>query len=132
MTTESQPATGERPSAPDRLIMRGEFPPFAPATLFAYWMTPALFQQWWPQEATTEPRPGERLAFTWQWDHEAAHHSEVAVTFAPRADGGTTLTLTHGPYTDTPESREERRGHLEGWTHFLSRLHGLDLARERT
>lgn len=155
MAAELQPAIGECPSARDRLIVRGEFPPFAPATLFAYWTTPALLQQWWPREATTEPRPGgeydfawpelgwrlrgrytafspgERLAFTWQWDHEAAHHSEVAVTFAPRADGGTTLTLTHGPYTDTPESREERQGHLEGWSHFLTRLHELDPTRER-
>lgn len=89
MAAESQPAIGECPSARDRLIVRDEFPPFAPATLFAYWTTPALLQQWWPQEATTEPRPrggydfawsgigwrlrgrytafipGERLAFTW-------------------------------------------------------------------
>ena len=46
-----------------------------------------------------------------------------ALAFAPLAGCGTTLTLTHGPYDESPGSQEMRTGHLEGWTHFLSRLH---------
>ena len=48
----------------------------------------------------------------------------MALIFDAMEGGGTRLTLTHGPYDATAGSQEMRAGHLEGWTHFLGRLHG--------
>jgi Activator of Hsp90 ATPase homolog 1-like protein len=49
--------------------------------------------------------------------------TEALLELAPLAGGGTALTLTHGPYDESPGSQEMRAGHMEGWTHFLGRLH---------
>ena len=70
--------------------------------------------------------PGKRLAFTWAWDHEpATTPTTVDITFAPNPVGGTRLTLRYGPYAPTPAGATERQGHLEGWTHFLTRLQAV-------
>jgi uncharacterized protein YndB with AHSA1/START domain len=132
----------------NRLVLRDEFPGMAPKILFAYWTTPALLCAWWPREAVLEPwvggsytlswpkqgwrlrghytvfEPGWRLGFTWSWEHEPeAPVTEALLELAPLAGGGTALTLTYGPYDESPGSQEMRAGHLEGWTHFLGRLH---------
>jgi uncharacterized protein YndB with AHSA1/START domain len=64
------------------------------------------------------------LAFTWRWDSEPAEAPtrEVSIRFEPRAEGGSAITLTHGPYSDAAREDEVRAGHLEGWLHFLGRL----------
>ena len=68
--------------------------------------------------------PGERISFTWCWDHERDTPTRyVGVHFLPLEDGGTLLNLVQQEYTD--RDAEERQGHIEGWLHFLSRLNEL-------
>jgi uncharacterized protein YndB with AHSA1/START domain len=130
------------------LILRDEFLTASPERLFRYWTEPALLTRWWPQVAEVEPRtggsyafswpaagwrltghytifePGRRLGFTWRWAHEPDAPETVGrLAFEAMEDGGMRLTLAHGPYDESPESQEMRAGHLEGWTHFLGRLH---------
>jgi uncharacterized protein YndB with AHSA1/START domain len=67
---------------------------------------------------------GQRLAFTWKWDHEPnTPMRDVEVIFEPVGDVGTQVTVTHGTYTNSSKDQEERDGHLEGWIYFLKRLH---------
>ena len=80
------------------LTLTGEFLDFTAPGLFAYWTRPDLLRQWWPPQAEVEPRvggayhywwpergdhlrgaftafePGQKLAFTWRWDHEPPRH----------------------------------------------------------
>ncbi|HMA34279.1 MAG TPA: SRPBCC domain-containing protein [Chloroflexia bacterium] len=142
------PPVVQLPSGPDQLILAAEFPALSPVQLFAYWTEPDLVCRWWPQEAHVEPRlgghyrfswpqmhwhlrghyttfaPGQALAFTWQWDHDPDQPERiVTLGLTPRATGGTRLTLTHGPYTDSADDQDERIAHhLEGWQHFLPKL----------
>ena len=138
-------------SGKNKLVLVGELPHFSPAMLFDYWTKPGLVCLWWPQEAVIEPRPGglyhfswpqmnwhlrgyytsfepgNRLAFTWAWDHEPENTSgtSVTVTFVSLTDGGTKMTIIHEPYTASEESQERRTSHLEGWNYFVSRLQDL-------
>lgn len=136
-------------SGSDLLLVEIDFPEIPALRLFDYWTRPSLLTKWWPQEAELVPQvggyyhfswsqmnwhlrgcytgfePGERLSFTWKWDHEGpdAHVREVRVIFAPMASEGTHLLLAHGPYLDTPEDQVLRLDHhLAGWQHFLPRL----------
>lgn len=137
------------PTANDRLVMSATFSQFTPDELFEHWTKPDLICRWWPQQAEIEPREGgayhfswpkmgwnlrgryvtfdrgRTLSFTWKWDHEAAPPRQVEMLFDTLPDGGTQITLTHGLYTDSAEDQEERKGHLEGWTHFLGMLQQL-------
>jgi uncharacterized protein YndB with AHSA1/START domain len=135
-------------SGADRLVLRDEFPGIEPGDFFACWTTPALLSAWWPREAAIEPRVGgtytlswpeqgwrlqgryttfelgRRLGFTWSWEHEPeAPVTEVLLELGSLPGGGTDLTLTHQTYDASPGGQEMRMGHLEGWTHFLGRLH---------
>lgn len=140
----------QTPSGEDKLVMQADFPDFPPDLLFAYWVRSDLLRQWWPREAEVEPvvggeysftwpeqgrrlhgrytafDPGKSLAFTWSWDNQppAEPPLTVSLTFTPLQDG-TQLTLTQGPYNETPGSQRERTGHLEGWTYFLHKLESL-------
>ncbi len=149
MTTAQLPAVDAIPVVGRELVITEEFPAFTPEALFDHWTEPGLLCRWWPQAAAVDPRPGgayhlawprtdwhlrgrytavergRRLAFSWRWDHEPDDAKDVLVTFAPRPDGGTVLTITHGSYTDSAHDREVRAGHLEGWTYFLARLRAL-------
>jgi uncharacterized protein YndB with AHSA1/START domain len=139
----------ELPSSPEDLVIAADFPDFTPSRLFRYWIEADLITRWWPQEAGFDARPGgsyrlswptmnwhlygtysvfepdTNLGFTWQWEHtpEAAP-SMVRLRFEA-IDGGTRLTLTHGPHADDEEGRAARQGHLEGWMHFLPKLQAL-------
>lgn len=148
-----------QPSGDDRLILAGDFLDFPVALLFAYWVRPDLLTQWWPRAAQVQPYPGgtyrfswpergdtltgrytifkpsEELAFTWHWEHEPASVPAllVTVTFAPLPTGdGSALTLTQGPYKNTPDDQERRASHLEGWTYFLNKLQSLAPATDWT
>ena len=136
-------------TAAERLVLRATFPTASPDAVFDAWTQPGLLQRWWAQRAELDPRPGgayhlafpqggwhlrgrytavdpgRRLAFTWTWDHDPDLTQEVAVDLAPLADGGTALTLAHGPYADTDHGRDLRQSHLDGWRHFLGRLRSL-------
>jgi len=150
-TITSSPAVWQVPSENDWLVVMGEFPGNSQAALFDYWTQPDLLRRWWPQEAEMDLRVdgayhlawpgmgwhlrghytaierGKSLAFTWKWDSapELTPIRHVIVLFEKLAEGGTRLTITHGPYADTREDQEERAGHIEGWTHFLGKLHSL-------
>lgn len=138
----------QQESGPELLIVTSFYPDVSPRQLFAYWTQPELLQQWWPPKAEVDVRPGapyclswpsmewnlrgtynvvepgQRLAFTWKWDHEPdTPMRKVEVTFEPVGDVGTQLTVTHGTYTNSSKDQEERDGHLEGWIYFLKRLH---------
>lgn len=145
----SSPAVWQVSSGRDWLVMMAAFPTTAPRAVFDYWTTPALLRRWWPPEANVEARvdgiyrffwpqlgrslrgyytgfePGKNLSFTWKWDSEPdlAPIRHVIVSFETLAEGGTQITIIHGPYNESREDQEERAGHLEGWTHFLGRLH---------
>jgi uncharacterized protein YndB with AHSA1/START domain len=132
----------------ETLVVEANYPGGTPAQLFDYWTQPELLTRWWPQEAEIDAQlggayhlawpgmgwhlrgaytafePGQRLGFTWRWDHDAAAEPtrQVEVAFEPLGDG-TRLRVTHGPYADTPHDQEIRNEHhLVGWTHFLGQL----------
>jgi uncharacterized protein YndB with AHSA1/START domain len=143
LTTEEY--VTQLPTTPDTLTVAAMYERAGPDEVFAYWTDPALLRQWWPDRAETDPRPGgayhlswprlgwhlrgeytavepgQRLAFTWRWDHEPERPTRtVDVLLDPVGDLGTQLIVTHGAYAKS--DREERDGHLEGWTYFLTRL----------
>lgn len=152
----SAPAVWQVPSGSDWLVVMAQFPTIPPRALFDYWTTPALLCRWWPQEAETNPQvdggyrfswpgmgwclrgyytafePGKNLSFTWKWDNDPdlAPIRHVIITFETLAEGGTQITIIHGPYGETREDQEERAGHFEGWVHFLGRLQQVLLREE--
>lgn len=133
-------------SADDKLVLQADFPGVTPGELFAYWTEPVRLVRWWPNEAEVQPdrggeyhlswpgmewhlrgrymafEPGRKLAFTWHWDHEPNRPTRSVVVTFREITGGTLLTLGHGTYGHSPEDREERAGHREGWLYFLDRL----------
>lgn len=115
--------------------------PASPTSLIAAFIDPATAAAWWTAELTCDPVPGgeyvarfpglaqtmrgevvllaeDRLEFSWSWDHEPDRPTYLVTVSA--ADGA--LVVTHGPYADTPEGREDAESHREGWGYFLPRL----------
>lgn len=114
--------------------------PGDPPTVHDWFVDPVLLVQWWPSEAETDPVvdgrfrlywdgpgvtlrgeyvevvPGERLVFTWSWDHDELPPRRVDIGFQ-RSDRGTLVTIEHEAGTD-----DERGDYVDGWTHFLARL----------
>lgn len=132
-----------------QLVLCVCFPQFSPRALFDHFTVPELLTHWWPQKAATEPRaggsyrlswpamdwalygeytqflPGERLSFTWRWEHEQDMPARlVEIVFEPEGDGSR-LRLTHGTYNKNERDQEERQSHLDGWMHFLGQLLAL-------
>jgi uncharacterized protein YndB with AHSA1/START domain len=122
-----------------------------PERALAAFTDPATLRQWWGGELTFDPaaggpyivrfaklgqtmrgqvvdyEPGSRLEFTWAWDHEpGAAGRTVLVTVAdaagPDGDGGTDLTVLHGPHGEGAAEQAARSDHREGWEYFLARL----------
>lgn len=111
-----------------------------PTSVFEWFVDPVLLTRWWPTEAVTDPvvggryrlywagpdvtlrgayldvSPGERLGFTWSWDHEDLPARHVVVEFAA-SDRGTVVNVSHAA-----ESDEEGAGYVDGWTNFLGQL----------
>ena len=136
------------PSTKETLVVEAGFPTCPPELLFDYWVKPDLIRQWWSPEAEIDPRldgnyhliwpqrnwhlrghytvfePGEKLAFTWQWDHYSVQE-KVIVSFEPLEPQGTKMTIVHGPYDDSKQGQEDRKSHLDGWMHFVSNLQNL-------
>jgi uncharacterized protein YndB with AHSA1/START domain len=123
-----------------------------PVAVFAAWTQPDQLTRWWPQQAEVDlhtggtfhfgwpsigqdlrgtyqvVEPDTALAFTWRWDDdtEGTATRVVTLTFAPNGENGTKMTLTHGPYADTPEDQQIRaKHHITGWQFFLPKLAAL-------
>lgn len=128
-----------------RVVIRASYAT-PPSQLFDYFVEPELLRQWWTQAAECDSRVGgryhlswpemgwhlrgayhvvergRRLVYTWHWDHHEDKPSRlVSIDFTPTADGGTRLDLVHATYTSA--DAEERQHHLDGWLHFLPKLH---------
>lgn len=135
----------ELSSGNDHLIMAGEVAT-SPDQAFRYFVESGLLARWWAQAAEVDPhaggeyllswpqigrflrgrytvfQPGERLTFTWSWDQEPdLPERTVDVRFEPAGEG-TRLTISHGPYGDSPVEQEDRTSHIEGWQYFIGRL----------
>lgn len=132
------------------IALTGDFLGFSAQELFDYWTRSDLLVEWWPGVATVEPRvdgiyrfswpgrdwhitgsytrfvPRVALGFTWAWDHDVGKlvPKHVDLMFK-EIEGGTRLTLEHGPWEETEEAQIERQAVLEGWIHFGMRLAGL-------
>jgi uncharacterized protein YndB with AHSA1/START domain len=110
------------------------------STVFEWFTDPVLLVRWWPSAAETDPRPGgayrmywegpdvtlrgeyrrvvdgERLDFTWSWDHDDLPPRDVTVAFE-RCGRGTKITVDHEAGSDA-----EAADYVDGWTHFLGQL----------
>jgi uncharacterized protein YndB with AHSA1/START domain len=69
-----------------------------------------------------EVKPPEKIAFTWQWEAEAAAETLVTVEFFELqkndSGGSTEVVLTHERFT----SEEEKQKHDHGWAGCLDQL----------
>lgn len=136
------------PTSPDRIVMTGEFPGFTPRELFDHFTQPELLTKWWPKEAEIEAKvggkywlfwpsqnwvmrgqitdilPGNRLGFTWVWDHGAQGYEPLSVLIGFGAtEEGSQILIEHGRFGS--EDREARGGIVEGWLHFGAQLRAL-------
>jgi uncharacterized protein YndB with AHSA1/START domain len=67
----------------------------------------------------TEVQLPDRLAFTWQWEHEPdVRPTTVRVTFSERSQDSTEVLLEHLDFQDL----DEAEGHQQGWNITLDRL----------
>ena len=64
--------------------------------------------------------PPRRLVMSWAWEkgNYAGRETRLSLDFAPTADGGTALTLTHELLAD----EEARALHDQGWTSAMAAL----------
>jgi uncharacterized protein YndB with AHSA1/START domain len=70
--------------------------------------------------------PASMLEFSWAWEHEPElPPMSVTVEVGPADDGATSLRIEHGPHAEDEAGRAARKGHREGWEHFLPRLEAL-------
>lgn len=135
------------PSDQSTLVIVADCVRLSPNQVFSHLTDPRLLTRWWPQEADSDARTGgsyhlgwpgmswhlrgtyvvfdppHKLGYTWHWDHEPDMPvQEDFITISALEGGGSRLHLTQGPHDDTEQGREQRRGHLEGWQHFLGQL----------
>lgn len=122
------------------------------------WFTqPDKLRQWWgPQKIEIEPVPGgayivswpamgwtmrgeianlsdTHLVYSWSWDHEPDLPARAVIVRAREGDGGSLVTITHGPFRPgeaLPDEDQDRASHLEGWTNFLPELKRVAEGRE--
>lgn len=114
-----------------------------PKTLFSFFTDPEKMVRWMGRHILLEPRiggayridvnghdiakgeyleivPYEKIVMSWGWENLKVlppGSSTLEFQLIPK-DNGTLLVLTH---YDLPE--EKIQSHLEGWTHYMARLH---------
>jgi uncharacterized protein YndB with AHSA1/START domain len=117
-----------------------------PDVVFSYFVTPELLAAWWAPAAEidahaggqyvlswpsqgwhlrgeyTDFAAGERLAFSWRWDHEPQLPPRLVSVQFEDAPPGALLRLIHGVYGQDAVEQADRQSHREGWLHFLGRL----------
>jgi uncharacterized protein YndB with AHSA1/START domain len=147
------PPVREIASGRDTLVLEGHFPDLTPEEMFDSWTRPERLTKWWPPEAEIEPEVGgkyhlawkkggwfldgtitafergKRFGFTWKWRQEPdAPERKVEIAIAAHEEGGSRLTITHGPYKSDEAEQRARDGHRQGWTQFTVRLRDLSKA----
>ena len=134
-------------SSPERLVLAGIIAGAGADQVLSCFTSADAITAWWSESAEVEARvggdliarwdtegwtmrgrftelvAGQRVAFTWSWDHETdVAERLVEVEVEPDA-AGTRLQLRHGPFESA--EAEDRANHLHGWLHFLPRLAAL-------
>lgn len=120
----------------------------SPERALAAFTDPAVLARWWRGELTAELMPGGRynvafpaipavmtghvvsyvpgstLRFSWAWVGEDWRPASTVTVLAEPAgsQGGTLLTIEHGPHADDDAGRTAHAEHWEGWEFFLSQL----------
>ena len=144
--TLNKPLLEKTETSTDRITIVAEFPRLSRESLFDFWTNPDLLEKWWSPVADLEPRlggkyhfswpnqdwhlrgkytmfkRGEKLGFTWKWDHESVNETRVTLSFVSVPQNGTRLTLQHEGYAKTKEDRKIRDEHIQGWMFFLGKL----------
>jgi uncharacterized protein YndB with AHSA1/START domain len=134
-------------STKEWLELKTVIPGASPEKVFDWWTKPELLTKWWPPEAEIELKEGGKytltwksmkwilegkvksfergksFVFTWRWNFDAPEVATQEVHLAFQASGtDTVLVVRHGPYLDTAEDVEGRKGHIQGWNQFGRRL----------
>jgi uncharacterized protein YndB with AHSA1/START domain len=146
---------------PTWLAMETRLEGVALAEALTWFTQPDKLRQWWgPQEIEIDPVPGGAytvgwpqmswtmrgeiallnqsqldalLVYSWSWDHEPDLPARTVIVRAEARDGGSLVTVTHGPYRQgnaLPREDEDRASHREGWTTFLPELKRVVEGRE--
>lgn len=134
----------------ERLVMRTRFPGWTRDGLYDAFADAKVLSRWWPEKADldvrvggkyhmewpamgwhlrghyTDVEPGEKLGFTWKWDHEPDLPVRTVLLEFEREGDAVVLHVNHGPYGDTGREQEDLDSHVQGWGFFLARLQGLD------
>jgi hypothetical protein len=135
---------------PDWVAVRTFVTGLNPSETLSWFTDAGKLNRWWGEEAFIEPRPGglyevgwpkmdwimrgtvalctpSTLVYSWTWDHEPDQPARSVIVNVAPAEGGTELTITHGPYRPDESRRTsedvDREDHRDGWLHFLPGLH---------
>lgn len=154
--TETTPFTVTM-DGPTWLSIETQLEGVTPSKALTWFTQPDKLRQWWgPREIELDPVPGgayvvswprmgwtmrgqivivtdTMLAYSWSWDHEPGLPARAVIVRSDARDGGSLLTVTHGPYRqcDTfPREDEDRVSHREGWVNFLPELKRVAEGRE--
>jgi len=136
-------------NGPHWLTMETALERVSPVAALTWFTQAEKLRQWWgPQDVEIDPVPGgayivswpaigrtmrgeianmsdTHLVYSWAWDHEPNMPARAVIVRAREQDGGSLLTITHGPFRQgeaLPNEDEDRAAHLEGWSNFLPEL----------
>ena len=115
--------------------------------VFDHLVVPELLTKWWPTLASVEPGEGggfqfdwpdqgfvlkgsylafdrpNRLCYTWNWDHEPTPDQPLIVSVhLVQSNEQVQINISHGPFAETEQGREDLANVREGWSFFLPRL----------
>ncbi len=152
MTETAVPPFVVTMDGPTWLSMEMPLEGVAPLEVLTWFTQPDKLRQWWgPQEIEIDPVPGGSyivswpkmgwtmrgeiatvtdtlLVYSWSWDHEPHLPARAVIVRAGDRDGGSLVTITHGPFREAGQGEAllhedaDRASHREGWTNFLPEL----------